>query len=141
MMDRNEHHTGDLERFLALGAEAAPGLREYIFDGSATGLTRLRTAEGEDWIIACVDVGVVPAEHAEVVHRLLLLANNLWAGTQGNTLGLYGDQDAIVLSRSVRAAEASPHMLRQVLRSLVEDARRWRVWLDHLVDGSAPVLD
>src|SRR5690606_20865765 len=60
MMDRNEHHTGDLERFLALGAETAPGLREFIFDGSATGLTRLRTAEGEDWIIACVDVGTVP---------------------------------------------------------------------------------
>lgn len=140
-MDRNEHLADELERFLALDTAAGPGLREFIVAGCATGLTRLRTAEGEDWIMACVDVGPAPAAQAEEVHRLLMQANNLWAGTRGNTLGLYGDDDAIVLSRSLRTDEVSPQVLENTLRALVEDARRWRIWLDQRVDGAVPVLN
>ncbi len=140
-MNQNEHPVNELERFLALGAAEVPRLREFVVQGRATGLTQLRTAEGEDWIIACVDVGAVPAAHVGAVHRLLLTANNLWSGTRGNTLGLYGEDDTVVLSQSLRAAEASPQLLEHVLSDLVVDARRWRVWLDSMVDGSAPVLD
>ncbi|MGA0582711.1 MAG: CesT family type III secretion system chaperone [Castellaniella sp.] len=137
-MARNEHHAAELERFLALGVAEVPQLREFIIDGSPTGLTRIRTAEGEDWIIACVDVGTVSATHADALHRLFLQANHLWAGTHGNTLGLYGDDDAVVLSRSVRAAEVSPQALEKILCSLVADARRW---LAHLARELSPALD
>lgn len=140
-MDRSERHTDELARFLAIDAAEVPRMREIIVEGCAAGLTRLRTAGGDDWVIACVDVGAVPAAHAAAFHRLLLQANHLWAGTRGNTLGLYGDGDRVVLSRSLRAAEASPPTLEKILRALVGDARRWRAWLGGLADGSLPALD
>ncbi len=140
-MDQSEHHADELARFLALGATEAPRLQEYIVDGCAAGLARLQTAEGEDWIVACIDVGPVPAEHATGIHRLLLKANNLWSGTRGNTLGLYGDDDTVVLSQSMRAAEASPHKLEKVLDDLVADARDWRTWLQRLADEPSLLLD
>ncbi|WP_343821514.1 type III secretion system chaperone [Castellaniella daejeonensis] len=142
MMDRNEHPTGALAHFLAAETAEVPSLQEFVLEGCATGLTRLRTAEGEDWIIACVDAGTVPATHTAAIHRLLLQANNLWAGTRGNTLGLYGDNDdTVVLSRSLRAAEATPPALEKILRHLIDDARQWRTWLVHLADDTLPTLD
>jgi len=86
-------------------------------------------ADPDDGQLLCrTDVARFPGGPSNAVCRLLLQANNLWAGTHGATLGLRG-QDTVMLSAARRIGSLTPATLDALLASLQVDALTWAAQL------------
>lgn len=82
----------------------------------------------EDRLIVRCEVMRLPGAASEEVCRLLLRADNLWAGTRGATLGLLGD-DVVLLSESARIASLDGPGLVALVAGL---RRQVEAWVDEL---------
>lgn len=131
-MDKTEDNFHALESFLAGKPSINPQMQKLVVDGHETRLGRIIDEAGEDQVLAYAPVGMLPAGDQGAFYRLLLIGNFLWFGTRGNTLGLFDDDDRVILSQSSAAAGLSPQGLDKILHDLVLDAREWRKLLDSL---------
>lgn len=91
-------------------------------------LERDRHDRAEDRIVLRCDVTHLSGAASEAVCRLLLRANNLWAGTRGATLALRGD-DVVILSESARIGSLGAEQLATLVSGLFRQAERWAVEL------------
>ncbi|EGP46431.1 type III secretion system chaperone [Achromobacter insuavis] len=83
----------------------------------------------DDGRLLCrADVARFPAGVPLSVCRLLLRADNLWAGTHGATLGLRG-HDTVMLSAARRIGSLTAATLDALLASLCVDAQTWAAQL------------
>lgn len=83
----------------------------------------------DDGRLLCrADVARFPGGVPAAVCRLLLRADNLWAGTHGATLGLRGD-DIVMLSAARRIGSLTAATLDAMLTSFYVDAQTWAVHL------------
>lgn len=80
----------------------------------------------EDQIVLRCDVLQLQAGASEAVCRLLLRANNLFAGTRGATLGLRGE-DVVLVSTSARIRSMDAARLATAITGLLRQAERWAV--------------
>ncbi|KKB64222.1 hypothetical protein WM40_06925 [Robbsia andropogonis] len=78
----------------------------------------------ENRMVVRCEVVRLPAPASEAVCRLLLHANNLWAGTRGATLGLRGDR-IVIASETARLASLDPDRVVAMLAGLREQAQAW----------------
>jgi hypothetical protein len=83
----------------------------------------------EDRLIVRCEVRRLPEAASEAVCRLLLQADNLWAGTRGATLGLLGD-DVVLLSESARIASFDGPGLAALVAGVHRQAAAWGGKLD-----------
>ncbi len=83
----------------------------------------------EDRLIVRCEVMRLPGAASEEVCRLLLQADNLWAGTRGATLGLHGD-DVVIFSESARIASLEGEGLVTLVQGLRRQAEIWAAELD-----------
>lgn len=106
--------------------------QEVVIDGRAISLWCAPAeagADAEDALLVCrTDVARFPAGLPAAVCRLLLQANNLWAGTHGATLGLRG-HDTVMLSAARRVGSLSAATLDTLLVELHIDACTWAAQL------------
>lgn len=85
--------------------------------------------ETESRIVLRCEVAHLPEPASESLCRLLLRANNLWAGTRGATLGLRGDR-IVIVSEAARLASLNPERLARILTGLHDQANAWAAELD-----------
>ncbi len=85
--------------------------------------------ETESRIVLRCEVAHLSEPASETLCRLLLRANNLWAGTRGATLGLRGDR-VVIASEAARLASLDPERLASILAGLIEQANAWAAELD-----------
>lgn len=86
--------------------------------------------EGEQAeMLLCSLLGSVTEDRWPEVARSLLLANHLWAGTAGATLGLLDEDNTVSLSvrRSLRDLDA--HQLSVLLTEIAEVGLAWQAFL------------
>ncbi|MDQ8031326.1 MAG: type III secretion system chaperone [Bordetella sp.] len=83
----------------------------------------------EDRIVVRCGVTRLPAPAREDVCRLLLQANNLWAGTAGASLGLLGERD-VIASEAVRLASVDADRLAALVTGLCAQAQAWEAELE-----------
>lgn len=106
--------------------------QEVVINGRAISLWFEPAGPGaaaEDGRLLCrTDVARFPAGPSNAVCRLLLQANNLWAGTHGATLGLRG-RDTVMLSAARRIGSLTAATLDALLASLYVDAQTWAAQL------------
>lgn len=94
--------------------------------------------EGEGGNVLCrVDVLRLAEAPSSDLCRLLLEANNLWAGTHGGTIGLRGE-NVVMLSASRPVASLSTERLAAMVNAMCRDARAWRAHVIELLQR--PVL-
>lgn len=106
-----------------------PGLaqtEELIIDGRVVSLSFTPDDYSpENGIVICsVDVARITKWPADELCRLLLQANNLWAGTAGSTLGLRGD-DILMMSLARRIGSLDVATFQAMLNILSSDADNW----------------
>lgn len=94
----------------------------------------------EDRLIVRCEVMRLPGAASEEVCRLLLQADNLWAGTRGATLGLRGD-DVVILSESARIASLEGAGLVALVQGLRRQAEIWAVKLDREIRQRPVIVD
>ncbi|MBH1965481.1 MAG: CesT family type III secretion system chaperone [Comamonadaceae bacterium] len=75
-------------------------------------------------VICSTDIAKFNQEPAADLCRLLLQANNLWAGTAGSTVGLRGN-DMLLMSASRRIGSLDADNLDAFLSALCADADSW----------------
>lgn len=79
----------------------------------------------ENGVVICrADVARITKWPADELCRLLLQANNLWAGTAGSTLGLRGD-DILMMSLARRIGSLDVATFQAMLNTLCSDADNW----------------
>ena len=108
---------------------SAPGLaqtEELIIDGRVVSLSL--TPDDlfpENGMVICrVDVARITKWPADELFRLLMQANNLWAGTTGSTLGLRGD-DILMMSLARRVGSLDVTTFQSMVNTLINDADNW----------------
>lgn len=94
----------------------------------------------EDRLIVRCDVLRLPVAASEAVCRLLLRADNLWAGTRGATLGLRGD-DVVMLSESARIASLDGAGLAALVAGLRRQVETWAGRLARMTHPSPAFAD
>lgn len=82
----------------------------------------------EDMVVCRAHVGWIEPEQAVDAYRMLLQGNNLWAGTQGATLGLCGRYQ-VIITAAYRAASLDLSRVGDWLVSLARDAQTWSLLL------------
>lgn len=75
-------------------------------------------------VIGCTDVARFTQSPSQDLCRLLLQANNLWAGTAGSTMGLRGN-DTLMMSTARRIGSLDAATLDAMLNTLCADAEGW----------------
>ena len=85
--------------------------------------------EAESRIVLRCEIARLSEPASEALCRLLLRANNLWAGTRGATLGLRGDQ-VVIASEYARLASLNPERLAKIMAGLIEQVNAWATELD-----------
>ncbi|MFY8104713.1 MAG: CesT family type III secretion system chaperone [Ramlibacter sp.] len=78
-----------------------------------------------DLVYAC-GLGAVQAERAGAVHRWLLEANHLWAGTAGATLSLQPETGTVLIAGRLDLDGLTAPALGAVLEDFVDVALYWR---------------
>ncbi|MGE8657680.1 MAG: type III secretion system chaperone [Achromobacter sp.] len=106
--------------------------QQVVIDGRAVGLWCVPAAAdadpGDGLLVCRTDVARFAQGLPGAVCRLLLQANNLWAGTHGATLGLRG-HDTVMLSAARRIGSLTPASLDALLAGLLVDAQTWTAQL------------
>lgn len=111
--------------------------QQIVIDGHAISLWCAPADSADDALLVCrADVARFPAGLPNSVCRLLLQANNLWAGTHGATLGLRG-HDTVMLSAARRVGSLTAATLDALLVELHVDARTWAAQLTRRATPSA----
>ncbi len=99
---------------------------EFVPDGNSP----------DDGMVICRSDVLQFTEPVSEIHcRLLLQANNMWAGTQGSTLGLRG-RDVLVVSGGRRIGSLDADSLEALVNTLCKDAQVWH----RRMSGSTPVV-
>lgn len=80
--------------------------------------------ESDARIVLRCNVAQLAEPASEQLCRSLLRANNLWAGTEGATLGLRGDR-TIILSEAAYVLSTSPAQLSTRVKRLAYQASVW----------------
>ena len=103
-----------------------PHTEELIIHGRAVSLSfKLHENSPEDGMVICrTDLARFNESPAEGLCRLLLQANNLWAGTGGSTLGMRGE-DVLIMSQARRIGSLDITMFDALLGALCADADSW----------------
>lgn len=126
--DHNSELLAEYERRLRLGdwSPDSPPRQEVDRGGRLVSLSvapdRAHSQEGK--VICRTDIARVKQWPADALCRLLMQANNLWAGTSGSTLGLR-DDDVLMISISRRLGSISVTALESMIRVLCADAETW----------------
>lgn len=104
----------------------SPPTQEIVCGGRAVSVRFMPDkADLEEGKVICrTDIARVKQWPADALCRLLMQANNLWAGTSGSTLGLR-DDDILMLSISRRLGSISVTTLDNMIRVLCSDAENW----------------
>lgn len=91
-----------------LGAASLIASEEIVIDDLPIGMQLNGEGDGAE-VQLCSLLGVISPGRWNEVSRALLLANHLWSGTGGATLGLLPDDDTVSLSvrRSLRDLDAN----------------------------------
>lgn len=109
------------------GLEAAPLLatEEIVIDDLP--ISMQLTGEGEQAeVVLCSLLGTVPAERWAEVARCLLLANHLWTGTGGATLGLLDADNTVSLSVRRSLHDLDAEQLSLLLAQLADIGLAWQ---------------
>lgn len=94
--------------------------------------------ELENRLVLRCEVTHLPEPASEFICRLLLRANNLWAGTRGATLGLRGDR-VVIASETARLGSLDPDRLARLLASLLDQTEAWAAELTGTPEHNAPL--
>ncbi|HZY20490.1 MAG TPA: CesT family type III secretion system chaperone [Ramlibacter sp.] len=123
---------------MGIDPQAFAKTQEVVVDDVAVGLAY----EGDEQVgdlLYFTDLGAPQAHRAPDVHRTLLEANNLWAGTGGATLGLQHETGHVVLCGRIDVAGVTGESLAMLLDAFVDNAQVWRRFVqDALPSGAAP---
>ncbi|MET4580086.1 type III secretion system chaperone [Ottowia thiooxydans] len=115
---------------------------ELIVNGRAVSLSFVpHETSPEDGMVICrTDLAKFSQDPGADICRLLLQANNLWAGTAGSTLGMRGN-DMLIMSASRRIGSLNPDTLDVFLGVLCADADNWSARLSAKPKVEAPPQD
>lgn len=104
----------------------APPTQELVLGGRVVSVSFApdKTFVEEGKVICRTDIGRVNHWPADSLYRLLMQANNLWAGTSGSSIGLR-DDDILMMSISRRLGSISVTTLDTMIRALCSDAEKW----------------
>ncbi len=80
--------------------------------------------DNENRLVLRCEVAKLPSPASEDVCRLMLRANNLWAGTLGATLGLRGDR-CVLMSETARLNSLDADSLVNLISNLRDQAELW----------------
>jgi len=99
---------------------------ELIINGRAVSFSFIpnESSPEDSMVIARTDVARFTQSPSQDLCRLLLQANNLWAGTAGSTLGLRGN-DTLTMSAARRIGSLDAATLDAMLNTLCDDAEGW----------------
>ncbi|WP_142849300.1 CesT family type III secretion system chaperone [Telmatospirillum sp. J64-1] len=86
----------------------------------------LSEADGTEEVLVYSDLGAIPQEKAGEIHRNLLEANLLWAGTGGGTLGLHPDTGSAVLAYRLPVEGVTGEALAAVISQFARVSQFWR---------------
>lgn len=116
------------EQHLGPGASALdlPRTEALVINGRAVSFSFVpNEGSSEDgMVIGRTDVARFTQSPSQDLCRLLLQANNLWAGTAGSTLGLRG-HDTLMMSTARRIGSLDAATLDAMLNTLCADAGNW----------------
>ncbi len=119
------------------GLEAASliATEEIVIDDLLIGL-QLK-GEGDDAeVLLCSQLGTVSPGRWNEVARALLLANHLWTGTGGATLGLLPDDDTVSLSVRQPLRDLDANKLAVLLAKTTDIGLAWQDFINR--DPGAP---
>jgi len=124
-----------LANHAGLEAPALLASEEIVVNDLPIGLQL--SGEGEQAaMVLCSLLGPVPADRWPEVSRHLLLANHLWAGTGGATLGVMDDDNTVSLSLRRSLHELDVNQLSQLLVSFAEIGLTWQEFISQAHSSS-----
>lgn len=114
-----------LAELAGLEAAALLASEEIVINDLPIGMQLAGEGEHAE-LLLCSLLGPVAAERWPEVSRCLLLANHLWTGTRGATLGVIDDDNTVSLSlrRPLHALDA--HQLSLLLVQAAEIGKAWQ---------------
>ncbi len=104
----------------------APPTQELVLDGRVVSVCFApdKTFMEEGKVICRTDIVRVSHWPSDSLCRILMYANNLWAGTSGSSIGLR-DDGILMMSISRRLGSISVTTLDAMIRALCLDAEKW----------------
>ena len=137
MTETYEELIKSLARHVGVDADALAKTQEIVVDSLAIGMV----FEGDDDfgdVVYFSDLGAPAGPRVPEVYKVLLQANNLWAGTGGATLGLQQDTGNIILAGRMDLDGLSAEGLAQLLDAFADTALFWKKFVaDELPSGDA----
>lgn len=118
----------ELAIFLGLSPEELRGTEELVIDDLPVGLTFSGDDEIAD-LVFFADLGKPAPDRDASVHRVLLEANGLWAGTGGATLGLHSGSGNLLICARVPLEGTTAPGLAEVLDVFVDTAHFWQLYI------------
>lgn len=119
-----------LAELAGLEAPALLASEEIVINDLPIGLQL--AGEGEQAaVLLCSLLGPVPSDRWPEVSRKLLLANHLWCGTGGATLGLLDEDNTVSLSTRRSLQELDAHQLSLLLVHFAEIGQAWQDFISH----------
>jgi hypothetical protein len=113
---------------VGLDADAFAKAQEVVIDGVAVGVTYEGNADFGD-LVYFAQLGKPSDAREADVHRTLLYANNLWAGTGGATLGLQQETGKVVMAGRLDIGEVTPAGLAKLLGAFADTALFWQKFI------------
>src|SRR5690606_17703274 len=121
-----------------LEAPALLASEEIVVNDLPIGL-QFASEEEQAALLLCSLLGPVPADRWPEVSRHLLLANHLWAGTGGATLGVLEDDNTVSLSLRRSLHELDAHQFSRLLVNFAEIGMAWQEFISQAhAPSSAP---
>lgn len=128
MLSRYEDLLTALAQSTGLDAAALLASEEIVINDLPIGL-QLSGEDEQAALLLCSLLCTVPAERWPEVSRQLLLANHLWAGTGGATLGLLDEDNTVSLSVRRSLHELDVHELSLLLVHFAEIGQAWQEFI------------
>lgn len=121
-----------------LDAPALLASEEIVVNDLPIGL-QLADEDEQSAVLLCSLLGPVPVDRWPEVSRHLLLANHLWAGTGGATLGVLDDDNTVSLSVRRSLQDLDVHQLSVLLVNFSEIGLAWQEFISQVhAPSSAP---
>ena len=115
---------------IGLKAESLIATEEVVIDDLP--ISMQLEGEGENAeVVLCSLLGTVPQERWPEIARTMLLANHLWTGTGGATLGLLADDDTASLSVRRLLRDLNADKLAVLLAKTADIGLAWQDFIAH----------
>lgn len=125
----------DFANHVGVDPEVFGKTQEIVVDGIAVGLDFEGTDDFADVLYFC-NVGAPSDARQAEVYKVLLQANNLWAGTGGATIGVQQDTGNVVIAGRMDLEGLSPEGLAALVDAFVDTASFWKKFIaDELPRG------